>query len=50
MVAHDFTDPPLLRPLLRWRKTLFEGNVSTVFTLRFPSVASVDKIQKSHVS
>ena len=45
MVAHDFTDTSFLLPMMTWRKTFFEGNVSTVFTLRFPSVAPVDEIQ-----
>ena len=45
MVVHNITDPPLLRSLLRWSRTFFEGKVSTVFTVRFPSVAPVDEIQ-----
>ena len=45
MVAHNITDPPLLRSLLRRRRTFFVENSSIMFTLWFPSIAPVDEIQ-----
>ena len=33
MVAHDVADPPLLRPLMRWRWTLFEYNSSVMLIM-----------------
>ena len=39
MVAHNNTDPPLLRALMRWHRTFFEENSSIMFSRRNPGGA-----------
>ena len=45
MVAHNITDPPLLHPLMRSRRTLFEENSSVMRIMLRTSVAPIDEIQ-----